>query len=205
MTESTASTSAAAIARQGSKPPNRLQRGIAWLFGVLYRWAESGWSRSAVATWSFLQSSVVPGPSDALLVPLGLADPKRAFDLALWAILGSVLGGLVAYMIGALAFDHLGAPALALMGVSDQTLQRIGAMFAEKGWVVVVVGMLPFLSAKAICIAAGAFGVPVLEFTLAVFATRSVRFLLTAALLRFAGTRIARWIERRFSKRVASG
>ena len=196
------STSTAIVLPEHAKPPNRVQRWIAAAFGVLYRWAESGWSRSAVGTWSFLQSSVVPGPSDALLVPLGLADPRRAFDLAVWAIIGSVFGGLLAYGIGALAFDQLGAPVLAFMGVGDQALERFSSAFAERGWELVVIGMLPLLSAKAICIAAGAFGVPLAEFTLAIFATRTVRFFVTAALLRYAGTGIARWIERRFGKRV---
>jgi membrane protein YqaA with SNARE-associated domain len=197
MPESTTSV----IGGPRAPPPGRIRRAVGNLFGVLYRWAESGWSRSAVGTWALLQSSVVPGPSDALLVPLGLADPKKSFDLAFWATLGSVLGALAAYAIGALAFDQLGAPLLSFLGVGDRALERIGALFEEKGWLVVVLGSLPLLSTKATCIAAGAFGVPLGEFTLAVSAVRAARFFLTALLLRLAGTQIARWIEGKVRRR----
>lgn len=185
-----------------AKAPGAIRRAAARVFGVLYGWAESGWSRSAVGAWAFLQSSVVPGPSDALIVPLGLADPKKSFDLAVWAIIGAVLGALVAYAIGALAFEQLGAPLLGFLGVGEHHLGRVNAMFAEKGWLVVMLGSLPLLSTKAVCIAAGAFGVPLPEFTLAILATRGARFLLTALLLRFAGTQIARWIEGKFQLSV---
>src|SRR5919202_5438463 len=74
----------------------------------LHRLAEAGWAATAVSVWAFLQASVVPGPVDVVLVPLGLADPKRAWRFAWSAVLGSVLGAFVAYVVGAVAFESIG-------------------------------------------------------------------------------------------------
>jgi len=51
---------------------------------------------------SFLESSVFPIPPDVMLVPMMLANRKRAFALAAWCTLWSVTGGMLGYAIGAL-------------------------------------------------------------------------------------------------------
>lgn len=97
--------------RLGVPLPRRrhpVQRWLLHLVAVLHRWAESGRVRSATATWGFAQSAIVPGPDCALLIPLGLADPKRVFSFALWTTVGSFFGALAACSIGVFAFDTLG-------------------------------------------------------------------------------------------------
>lgn len=177
-------------------------RGIAVIITTLHRWAESGWSRSAVFTWAFVNGAVVPGPSDALLVPLGLADPGRAYALAWWTTVGSVLGGLVAYAIGALAFTQIGVPLLGFLGVTPHGLERMHALFAAKGWMVVVLGSLPLASPKIVSIAAGGFGVPLPDFVLALAGVRLVRFMVEATIVRFAGSHALRWVERKLGRRL---
>jgi membrane protein YqaA with SNARE-associated domain len=180
----------------------RLQRALVHVLAVFHRWAESGWAGSAVGTWALLQGSVVPGPSDALLLPLGLSDPRRVFKLAVWATLGATLGGLVAYAIGQLAFDDVGRPALGLMGVSEGTLLKSRGLFERRGWVLVALSAVSPLSTKAVCIAAGSFGVPPLQFIAALVGGRAARFLAVALAVRFAGKRITERIERKFGRRI---
>jgi membrane protein YqaA with SNARE-associated domain len=174
-----------------------VQRRLLHVVALLYRWAESGWARSAVAAWGFAQSAIVPGPSDVLLIPLGLADPRRVFSLALWTTIGAFFGALVAYAIGALAFDSVGAPLLSLVGIGAAEIERFRATFAERGWLVVVLGALPLLSAKVISIAAGAFGLPIFPFAVAILVGRGARFFAEAAIIRFAGSKLVSWIERK--------
>ncbi|HJR62990.1 MAG TPA: VTT domain-containing protein [Gemmatimonadaceae bacterium] len=174
------------------------------LIASLHRIAESGWSRTAVLGWGVLNGSVVPGPSDAVLVPLGLADPRRIFDLMWWAIAGSVIGGLVAFGIGAFAFDQIGEPLLAWLDVSRDKVEGLRDWFEQRGWIAVVLGSLPMASPKLASIAAGLFGVPVLHFTLAILGVRTARFLLVAILLRYAGSAFARWLERRIGHPIAA-
>jgi len=177
-----------------------LRRALVHLLAVFHRWAESGWAGSAVGTWAFLQGSVVPGPSDALLLPLGLADPRRGFPLPLWATMGATIGGLVAYAIGLLAFDEIGRPVLGLIGVSDGMLARSRGLFERQGWKIVALSAVSPLSTKAVCLAAGSFGVPPLQFVAGLVTGRALRFLTVATIIRFAGKRLTARLERKLGR-----
>ena len=54
----------------------------------------SGWGGPAVGTWGLLQGSVMPGPTDMVLVPLGLAVDTRGAQVD-----GGVDGGQVAPLL----------------------------------------------------------------------------------------------------------
>lgn len=158
-------------------------------------WAEAGWSGAAVGAWSLMQGSVIPGPSEALLLPLGLADPRRALYLAMWATAGSTVGGFIAYAIGAQAVAEGGGAVLDWIGVGRGVLEARRPLFEEHGWKLVVLSTVSPVPTKLICIGAGTFGVPFWQFALALLVGRGVRFFAVGLLLRFAGERIARWIS----------
>jgi membrane protein YqaA with SNARE-associated domain len=166
------------------------------LLGRLHAWAESGWARTASATWGFLQALAVPGPADAVWMPLALSDPPRAFELALMTSLGSILGGATAYAIGVFAFPQIGLPALHLIGVGEARLDWLRDQIARHGWMLVAAGGIPFISPKMVPMAAGAFGMPILPFSLALVGSRVLRGLGGAVLVRFAGTSILRRLGR---------
>lgn len=176
---------------------NRLTRGVRSLIATLHDWAESGWAGPAVAAWNTAQGAVVPGPADALLAPLGLADPPRVWRLVAWAILGSVIGGLIAFAIGRFAFDEIGAPVFRMFGIGAAELELLDRQFRRHGWWFIIVSALAPISTKVVCIAAGAFGMPLPHFALALAAGRGTRFVLVAGIIRFAGDRFNRWIARR--------
>ena len=62
----------------------------------------------AMALISFAESSFLPLPPDFLLVPMTLAQPRRAWLIATVCTVTSVLGGYVGYAIGYFVFDALG-------------------------------------------------------------------------------------------------
>jgi membrane protein YqaA with SNARE-associated domain len=186
--------------RAGAQQPQGAGGRIVRLLAVFHRWAESGWAGSAVGAWAFLQGSVVPGPSDALLLPLGIADTRRVFHLALWATAGATLGGLIAYAIGALAFEEVGRPLLGLVGVSPRTLERSRALFERRGWMIVAASAISPLSTKVVCIAAGSFGVPPWHFAGGLLLGRAARFFGVATLVRFAGEWLRARLERRLGR-----
>ena len=150
-----------------------------------------------MAAWAFASSTVIPGPSEGLLVLLGLADPRRAFSLAVWSAVGSVLGALAAYGVGLLAFAGIGRPLLLVSGFGAAEFDRVRALFAERGWQVVAVGSLGFLPVPLTSLAAGGFGFPLVTFALIVLAGRSAKFLVVAIIIRFAGSRLTGWVEKR--------
>jgi len=174
------------------RSPGRITRWATGTIRTLHRWAESGWGGPAVGSWGFLQASVVPGPTEAVLVPLGIADPQRAYRLAMWAIGGALLGGIVAYLIGAHAFESVGRPLLELVGISERTLAASEGQFARRGWALVALSTVSPLSSKLVCLAAGAFGMPFWVFGLALLAGRAARFMAVATLVRYAGPAVLR-------------
>ncbi len=165
------------------------------LYAALHRWGESGWSGSAVGGWGVLQGSVVPGPSDALLVPLGLADPRRALVLALWATAGATIGGIVAYAIGGHLLGGVSNSLISWATVDSPNWEFRRAQFESHGWKIVALSTVSPLSTKFVCMAAGAFGMPFPEFSLALLAGRGARFLAVGIVLTFAGKRLRRMLE----------
>jgi len=193
---------APAAARRDERLAGRLRRTLVALLARLHRWAESGHAGSAVCTWNALQGSVVPGPSEGLLLPLGLADPPRALRLALWAALGATAGGLVAYAIGAFAFERVGWPLVELFGVSAARWATLEGLFRRHGALLVVLSTVSPLSTKFVCIGAGTFGVPFAPFALALGAGRLGRFGLVGLVLRFAGERLLQRLEKRLGRGI---
>lgn len=181
-----------------SLPRSRVAGGIVRLYAWLHGLAERGWAATAVGSWSFLQSALVPGPVDALIVPLGLADPPKAYRFAWAAVLGAVLGTLVGYTAGALAYDTVGIFVLNLFGVEGEGIEVWRARFQRQGWWVVFLSTVTPVSAKLVSVAAGAFGVPLWQFVGAMALGRMLRFLTVAFLVRRFGHGIDAWVRRRY-------
>jgi membrane protein YqaA with SNARE-associated domain len=178
-----------------------VRRALLRLMDALRRWAESGWAGPAVGTWAFLQGSVVPGPSEALLVPMGLADPPRVLPLAAWATVGATVGGVAAYVIGASALDAVAVPLVGLFGMSATDFEARRTLFEQRGWLVVLFSTVSPLPTKFVCMAAGAFGVPPFAFTLALGLGRAARFTAVSLVIRFTGERWVARLERRRARR----
>jgi membrane protein YqaA with SNARE-associated domain len=145
----------------------------------------------ALAAVSFAESSFFPVPPDAMLIPMILARPDRAWRLAAICTAASVVGGLAGYAIGYFLYETVGQ---AIIG--QQGLATFQAYYAEWGlWVILIKGLTP-IPYKIVTIASGfaAFDLPV--FILASIVTRGARFFIVAALLRVYGTPIRAFIER---------
>ena len=174
----------------------RVRRWLALTLERLHRLAESGWGGTSAFLWGLGQSSVVPGPSEAVLIPLGVADPPKVWRLAAWTFAGTLVGGLAAFTIGALAFDVV-RPMLGYLGIGDVELERMRALAGSHGALLVLVSAMTPISTKVVSIAAGAFGLPVEAFVATLALARGTRLFAVAAILRFAGGRLRSYLERR--------
>ncbi len=74
----------------------------------------------ALATVSFIESSIFPIPPDVLLAPMVLADRSKAWRLATIATFSSVIGGFFGYAIGYFLFETVGKPILDFYHVMDK-------------------------------------------------------------------------------------
>lgn len=189
-----------------SGAPPRGWRRVLHVLNRLYRWAESGWSSPAVFSWNLLQGSVMPGPADGMLIPLGLADPRRAYRLAAIATVGSVLGALIGWTIGTYLFTEVGTGVLRWIGITEPSIVRLQDYVDDHGWLVVAASAILPVSTKAVCITAGVLGMPLPNFLFGIIIGRSSRFVFVATVLRFAGRRFREWLQRKAgtANRVAS-
>jgi membrane protein YqaA with SNARE-associated domain len=150
----------------------------------------------ALAFISFIESSVFPIPPDLLMIPMIIARPNRAFLIAGVCLTASVLGGLLGYAIGALAFDWLGQPILEALGKGDR-IAEFNVRFNDLGfWAVLVAGITPF-PYKVITIMSGWTGMPLATFVVTSIIARGLRFFIIAGLLWKYGAPIQEFIERR--------
>jgi membrane protein YqaA with SNARE-associated domain len=159
------------------------------LFSALYD-RVLHWSRHPKAPWylgalSFAESSFFPIPPDVMLMPMVLAQPKRAWRLAALTTITSVAGGMAGYLIGTLAIDAI-LPWLEDLGYLA-AYERSQVWFQDWGfWAVLAAGFSP-IPYKIFTIAAGAMGMPFLPFLAASVVGRASRFFLVAGLLFWGG------------------
>ena len=151
-----------------------------------------------LALIAFAEASFFPLPPDALLVPMVLARPRRAWMLAAICTAGSVLGGCLGYLIGAELLDRLAMPILRAYH-AEAALGNFQAMYGRWGlWVILVKGLTP-IPYKLVTIASGAahFNFPI--FVAASIVSRGARFFLEAGLLRWYGDPVREFIDKRLT------
>ena len=165
----------------------------------LYAWtmaqADTRNALWVLAFVSFIESSVFPIPPDVLMIPMVLANPRRAWLIALVATVSSVLGGLLGYAIGAFFYDSLGQPILEAMGKGDAMLAFNEKFNGVGFWAVLIAGLTPF-PYKVITIMSGWTGMPLATFVVTSIVARAGRFFIVAGLLRAFGAPIRDFIER---------
>ena len=168
------------------------------IFSPLYARAMQ-WSRHRHAPWylgglSFAESSFFPIPPDVMLAPMSLAQPKRAWLFALITTLASVAGGLLGYLIGAVAFDLI--EPLIRGGRYWDAYLTAKDWFARWGfWAVFIAGFSP-IPYKVFTIAAGTMAMALLPFAIASFIGRGARFFLVAGLMALGGERMEAALHR---------
>ncbi|HYP63335.1 MAG TPA: YqaA family protein [Acidocella sp.] len=142
------------------------------------------------------EASVFPVPPDILLIPMALAQPRRAWFFAAITTAGSVLGGALGYLIGYALFAKLAQPIIHFYHY-EHAFATFQAGFARYGALIILVkGLLP-IPYKIVTIAAGAAAFNFWAFIGLSIITRGARFFLEGALLRFFGEPARAFIEKR--------
>jgi membrane protein YqaA with SNARE-associated domain len=160
------------------------------MFQKLYRWtlslAESQHAPWALGVIAFAESSFFPVPPDAILIPMSLARPKRAWVYALICTLGSVAGALLGYAIGAFLYETVGKWLINLYGYGAR-VDQLRALYAQWGWAVILFKGLTPIPFKIVTITSGLLAYSLPLFVLLSFVTRGARFFLIAVLLKHYG------------------
>jgi len=168
------------------------------LFSSLYeramRWAMHRHAQWYLVSLSFAESSFFPIPPDVMLAPMALADNKKAWRYATMTTAASVVGGMLGYLIGYLAFDAI-EPWVMDAGYGDK-YQLAVDWFEQWGiWAILIAGFSP-IPYKVFTIAAGAISMAFLPFVLASLAGRGARFFLVTGLIVWGGERMEQAIRK---------
>jgi membrane protein YqaA with SNARE-associated domain len=166
----------------------------------MYDWCVAA-AYKPFATWimgliSFVESSFFPIPPDAMLIPMSLARPDRAYSYAFICTWTSVAGGILGYAIGSLLYDSVGQWLISLYGYGDK-VESFREAYAEYGmWIILLKGLTP-IPYKIVTITSGFAGYDIWLFILFSMIARGGRFFVLAFILHRYGDRARTIIEER--------
>ena len=169
---------------------------------TLYDWTLSLAARKSAEWWlgiiSFVESSVFVVPAEALLVPMGLARPERAYRYALITTVGSVLGGIAGWLLGYYAYELVARPVLEFYGSLDK-FEMLRSSSSRDAILIMLVtsGVAHLPPMKVVTILSGAAAVDIWLFIGSAIVARGGKFFVIAWLLRRYGEPIRGFIERR--------
>jgi len=155
------------------------------------------------ATWilglvSFVESSFFPVPPDAMLIPMALARPDKAYFYATVCTVTSVAGGVLGWVIGYFLYDTLGLWLMHLYGYGAKVDAFRDAYVKWGTWIILLKGLTP-IPYKIVTIASGFAAYPIIPFIFLSIIARGMRFYLVAFLLHRYGPRARVIIEERLT------
>lgn len=129
---------------------------------------------------SFIDSASIPIPIDVLMGMWAWSDKRHFWVYALLAALGSSLGGLIPFFVG-----RAGGELFLLKRVDRARFDSMRKQFEKQEFLAVMIPSLlpPPTPWKLFVFAAGVFEMQTLNFLLAVFVGRTIRFGIETALV----------------------
>jgi len=148
-----------------------------------------------LAGFAFVEASFFPVPPHPLLGLMCLAEPRKAVRFAAIATIASVLGGLLGYAIGALAYEAFGAALLKALGLSE-SFPTAACYLREYGAEIIMIKGATPIPFKLLTITAGFIAMPLVTFIGASIVSRSISFMIVGVLFRLFGTPIKAFIDK---------
>ncbi len=148
---------------------------------------------------SFLEAFVFPIPPDFMLIPMIIADKRKAWYYAFITTISSVLGGLVGYFIGVFFYESVGLWLIEFYGMGPH-FESLQNWYSEYGiWMIFVAGFFP-IPYKALTVSSGVLSFALLPFILGSIIGRSTRFFMVSAVCYWAGDSVYRIMQKFGSK-----
>lgn len=143
---------------------------------------------------SFIEAIFFPIPPDILLIPMILANIQKAWFYAFVATITSVMGGLVGYAVGFLAYSEIAEPLLISLG-KQSAMILFSNSINENGFLIVLTAGISPIPFKVVSIMSGFTQMPLLVFLVSACLGRATRFFVVATLLKYYGETIKSFIE----------
>lgn len=124
-------------------------------------------------------------PPEVFMTPPIIANKRRALPITIAASLGSIVGGALAYMIGAWLWDSVGLWIINTFSDYDLIETAIKPMFSKYGILIIVLTAVTPIPYKLLALWLGFIGYPMWIFLGVSAIFRTGRFATIAALLYF--------------------
>ena len=177
------------------------------LYDWVIAWADTRFAVPALIVLAFAESSFFPIPPDVLLIAMCIGSIPQSYRFAFWCSIGSVLGGMAGYAIGAFLWHIEGVRDFFYLipGINEKNMAKVSDWYGQYDfWIVFVAAFTP-IPYKVITILAGVCSIHFPMFVLASAVGRSARFFLVAWLFRHFGPPIKDFIEKRFALVTCAG
>ena len=129
---------------------------------------------------SFIESIFFPIPTDIFLFPYVLVRKKEYLKISINVTFFSVLGGVVAYLIGFLIWNKISP---FLMNVNPSFVLKLNSFneqFYELGIILIIIGGFSPFPYKITCLGSGILGINIFLFIIFSFLSRFLRFYLVS-------------------------
>lgn len=157
-------------------------------------------STTALFLLSFSESSFFPIPPDVLQIALTLERRARAWWYAGVNTVGSVLGGVLGYLIGVWGWAAVGPFFFRhVPGFTPEHFETVKGLYAGHAFLAILTAAFTPIPYKVFTITAGVFGVPLWALVVGSVLGRGGRFYLVAAIFYLFGPPAKRFVERYFN------
>ncbi|MGS0536326.1 YqaA family protein [Pseudoalteromonas sp. SaAl2] len=154
---------------------------------------------SGITVASFLESTIVPIPLEAVMVPLMQARREKLWFIALMATIGCIIGAVFGYAMGYYLFDLIGDWVINSFSSAEQ-FETVKQKMQEQGfWFVMTLGIVP-IPFQIAMLAAGATKYSLALFLLATTVARSIRYFGLALVVYYAGDKAEKVIKKHKTK-----
>ena len=166
----------------------------------LYYWtlkqAETPYADWFIGLYSFLESIIIPLPTDPLLLARATAKPKLALWISFYVTITSVAGAFFGYFIGMFFWESL-SPLIYSYIFSEQTFNMVVERVHDSTFLFILFGAFSPLPFKAFSLSAGSMGLALVPFALGTLIGRGVRYFTLGMLIYFFGDSIKEFIDKR--------
>ncbi len=151
-------------------------------------------SRLGIGALSFGESTVLPIPLEAIMVPLMVGYPRRAWGIALSALIGCLIGSSLFFALGNLLFEPVVQPLLAHFGMTQSYETTVARLSEGSGyfWAIFLISLGP-APLQLATLGAGASEQSFFIFLLAIAMSRAIRYFGTALACALLGERVRRY------------
>lgn len=175
--------------------PNVFRRLYDWVLS----WADTPYGSPALFIIAFMESSFFPVPPDVLQMALCVGKPKRSFVYAAVATMGSVLGAILGWFLGVVAWASMESFFFEYVpGFTAENFELVRARYDEHAFLAIFGAAFTPIPFKVFTIASGVFEVSLATLLVASTLGRGLRFFLVGGAIYFVGPKIKEVLERYF-------